>query len=194
MLFLHGYGESSTIASMSTAALTKALAAAKVDLLPVPDGYHKLKDKSDFNPIPDPDYKEMCLSGDLDAFAWFPLYEGPPREVSEHAARGGHRELPASDFAFRSDPAEMSITVRKLVKDIDAMGGVDAVFGFSQGGELALLLAESAVTLRTKLRLKFIVCTARRNPSHPRAPSSPALSLCARVHACGVCIHVSLSL
>jgi hypothetical protein len=158
VLFLHGYGESSMMSGMSTAALQKALKAANpgVEMLPVPDGYHKLKTDADLEPIEDEDYKKMCQDGELDAFAWFPLRDG------RDSRDGGHRSKPARDFEFRSDSADVAAAVKKLCGDIDKMGGVDGVMGFSQGGELAYLLAEGISQLKTRDKLKFIVRNATR--------------------------------
>jgi hypothetical protein len=158
VLFLHGYGESSLMAGMSTAALKKAVDEAKCELLPVPDGYHKLKSSTDFKPIADEDYRSMCQAGELDAFAWYPL-----RDPKLGKGDGGSRAKPAKDFEFRAEPSGMSTAVKKLLADIDNMGGVDAIFGFSQGGELAYLLGESTnlMKAKTKDKLKFIVRALR---------------------------------
>jgi hypothetical protein len=156
VLFLHGYGESSMMSGMSTGALTKALTEANIEMLPVPDGYRKLKTDADFAPIADEDYKKMCQDGELDAFAWFPLRDG------RDSRDGGHRSKPARDFEFRSDSADVAAAVKKLCGDIDKMGGVDGVMGFSQGGELAYLLAEGISQLKTRDKLKFIVRNATR--------------------------------
>jgi histidine triad (HIT) family protein len=150
VLFLHGYGESSLMSGMSTDALTKALSAANVEFLPVPDGFHKLKNKLDFEPIVDKEYRAMCQSGDLEAFSWYSFID--PKKVT----RGGHRSPPYEDFNYRTDPAEMKEAAKRMCAYIDKQGGVDGLFGFSQGGELAYLVAENLEHLKTRDKLKFI--------------------------------------
>jgi hypothetical protein len=101
ILFLHGYGESATLAEFKTAQLKKALSdeGQETELLPFPNGTKKLATKTEFMPIFDPDYRQMCEDGELPAYSWYPLV----KEVDD----GGHRDpenaAGAKDFAFRSD-------------------------------------------------------------------------------------------
>ena len=136
---------------MSTAALKKSLKQVGAELLPVFDGYHKLKSPTDFLPIVDEDYRALCASGDLDAFCWYAL-----KDPKLGIGSGGSRAPPAKDFGFRADPAGMKDAVKKLCAWIDKKGGVDAICGFSQGGELAYLIAEGMASLATRDKLKFI--------------------------------------
>ena len=104
-LFLHGYGESSMTAKMSTTALKKALDAANFQLLEVPDGWVKLESDFDFEPINDKEYAEMCQKGELDAYCWWPLRD--PR--TDPPAALPRRAKPHKQFAFplmHTDKAE----------------------------------------------------------------------------------------
>ena len=100
-------------------------------------------------PIVDEKYRQMCEQGGLEAFCWYPLRN----DVKGGGHRVGHRM--GTDFEYRGTEKEMNEAVTKLVAHIKSVGGVDGIVGFSQGGELAYLLAE-AIPAAAKPRVKFI--------------------------------------
>lgn len=97
-LYLHGFGESSLLAGMSTAGIKKCLSDNSIALDAEMNGYVHLKSDKEFDPIVDPEYKAMCKSGDLDAYGWYMLAKG---------SEGGHRKPPAEDFGYRADKKSM---------------------------------------------------------------------------------------
>ena len=133
VLFLHGFGESSLLAGMSTMDLKDVLKGGGYELLPTPDGFQKLQSASECEPITDVRYRKMVQAGDLDAFSWYPLVKG---------LDGGHRTK-GKDFQHRAAQSDVTEAVTKLVDYITKLGGVDAIAGFSQGGELAYLSCAS---------------------------------------------------
>ena len=71
MLFLHGYGESPDTCEMSADELRTALSKAGCELAPWLAGFVKLQGAAAMAPIVDKDYREMCISGDFDAYNWY---------------------------------------------------------------------------------------------------------------------------
>ena len=146
VLFLHGYGESSVMAGMSAAALKRMCELKELELLHIPNGWIKLKTDFEFMPVDDPEYREMCKSGELEAFAWW-----RPRDHYGKYGKGdpqaciGYRRGPDGEqepLAWIPHAEEAQDATEKLVQYIDQRGGVDCIVGFGQGGELAMLLAE----------------------------------------------------
>lgn len=178
VLYLHGYGESALVCQMAAYSLKTALERAGIELLAPKNAFIKLASPSDFAPIVDAEYRKMCQSGDLEAFCWYPL-----RDVKQSVM--GHRKAPATDFSFRGDRNEQDEAVRKLCTLIDEQGGIDAIVGFSQGGELAYLVAEALPQLRTANRLRFIatfgaedVFLQRGVPPVSKVPNSLRFFIC----------------
>jgi hypothetical protein len=134
LMFLHGYGESADLASMSTVDLKKALAGKGHKLLPPVDAPLPLKSTEDLKWIPDEEYRAMCESGDLTAYAWYPFLA--------KGNEGGHRKEGVKDFEYRSTKEDQMKAAKVVVDAIDKLGGVDGIIGFSQGGELAYLVLE----------------------------------------------------
>jgi len=153
-LFLHGFGESNMLAGNSTSTLLEVLKPEGIALESM-DGFTKLEDGTDFDPIPDEEYKSLCRSGDIEAYCWYPIV---PKEKKFNHADGGHRAT-GTDFDYQPKSAEaIKSAVDGLIKHIESIGGVDAIVGFSQGGELAYLLLESLSRLGSTAqnKLKFI--------------------------------------
>uniref|UniRef100_A0A7S2J677 Serine hydrolase domain-containing protein n=1 Tax=Haptolina brevifila TaxID=156173 RepID=A0A7S2J677_9EUKA len=153
VLYLHGFGESSLVADMMIGPLREALREADVELLP-----HEAPNKlapTELGAIVDPEYRAQCENGSLPAFCWYKLTDAA-------TTPGGHRAPPASDFGFRSTSADQAAAVATLCAHIKAIGGVDGLVGFSQGGELACLVAEALAAGSTSLsastaeRLSFV--------------------------------------
>jgi len=107
--------------------------------------------------IADPEYRKACVDGELESFCWYPLVRG---------RSGGHRKPGAKDFEFRADPVDQKAALGRLVAHIHALGGVDGLLGFSQGGELCYLLAEAIESLddEARLRLRFIATFGSEDP------------------------------
>lgn len=137
------------LAGASCLALKKALQTRGIALDASLDGFVKLQNIEEFAPIVDPEYRKMCLNGSIEAFAWYLL-----REDSE----GGHRTPPAKDFGYRGERIEMGAAVGQICEHIDSLGGVDGIIGFSQGGELAYLVAETTwrLSAESQAKLRFI--------------------------------------
>ena len=114
------------------------------------DGFIHLKTAEDMVAIHDEEYKQMCQAGDLDAYCWYSL--------DKHRTDGGHRAAGVKDFSFRSSPSSIADAVEKLIKHIDKLGDVEALVGFSQGGELAYLMAEhfGKLSVKSQQQLCFI--------------------------------------
>jgi len=149
VLFLHGFGESPMVAEVSADPLKSALEGGGAKFLPIPAGFKKLSTPDEMAAIGDPEYRQTCMDGALDAYAWYPLVKGN---------EGGHRAPPAEDFAFRASPADTAEAVKQLKAMIEKANGVDAIMGFSQGGEMCYYMAEALDTLLPdhKKQLKFV--------------------------------------
>ena len=170
VLYLHGFGESELVAGMAAKDLKDTLTTAGYELLKVPDGFIPLKSKEECAPIVDPEYRKMVEAGDLEAFAWYPFVKGDT---------GGHRKPPFEDFEFRTTAPAREEAVKKLVALIDKLGGVDAIVGFSQGGELAYLLCEylgrPGVSVKWSGRLKFIATFGSEDSFNQRGEAPAVL-------------------
>ena len=205
-LFLHGFGESSLVASMSAealgnfvkskgarpllvfiisrspfllfhlltlraphATLTRCLllCLTGVTLDASMDGFIHLKTAEDMLAIHDEEYKQLCQAGDLDAYCWYRL--------EKNRTEGGHRAAGFEDFGFRGSPSSIADAVDLLIKHIDKLGDVEALVGFSQGGELAYLVAEqfSRLSAKSQQQLCF-VGTFGSEDSFNKRGSSPS--------------------
>lgn len=154
-LFLHGFGESNMLASNSTSTLMEVLKPEGITLDSM-DGFTKLENESDFEPIPDQEYKDLCKNKEIDAYCWYPMV---PKQAMFNKKEGGKRAGSATNFAYQPSSAEaVKKGVDALIKYIEKVNGVDAIIGFSQGGELAYFLMEnmSSMTLASQAKLKFI--------------------------------------
>ena len=128
-----------------------------VELLPPLPAFTKLEANDEFGSIGDPVFREMCSSGDMTSLCWYRKIKG---------VEGGHRVKAEEDFEYRGEKHEMEEAVKKLCAHIEEVGGVDGVIGFSQGGELAYLLAEAAeegLKPATAKRLKFVATFGTEN-------------------------------
>ena len=83
---------------------------------------------------------------------------------------GGHRTPPAKDFEHRHDFKEATQAVMKLCAHIDKLGGVDGLVGFSQGGELAYLVADNfwRLSSQSQKKLRFIGTFGSEDPFNQR--------------------------
>ena len=127
VLFLHGFGESQLIASMAAHGLQEAVESAGHEFLPIPDGFLQLSGAAAVEPIVDAEYKKMVQSGELTAYAWYPLVKG---------LTGGHRDPSCKDFDFRATPESQANAVAHTLKALrwsptDALGGT--VWGHEGG-------------------------------------------------------------
>ena len=180
VLFLHGYGESTMTAEVSTRTLKQELSKKAVELLPLHNGSAQLSAGHEMVAIADPEYRAACESGAIEAYGWYIL-------SPEQPARG-HRAEPAKDFGYWATAYGQNAAIRALSKKIDAAGGVDGVIGFSQGGELAMLLAESLAESTSELsdasrkRLCFIATFGSEDPFTQRG-EPPAAPLASGLHA-----------
>jgi len=170
VLFLHGFGESSLLAGMSTNDLKEVLKGAGHELLDAPNGWYSLKDAAASKYIADVEYRQMVMDGDLDAFSWIQIQD---------SKEGGHRRAGFKDFDGRPSQADTEVSVTKLVDFITKIGGVDAIIGFSQGGELAYYLCEHLGKPDVKVpwadQLKFVGTFGSEDPFNKRGSEPVAM-------------------
>jgi hypothetical protein len=172
-------------------ALGSTVEAAGATLLPVPDAFGKLK-PDELGAIADVEYRAECEAGKLPAFGWYPLrrndddtgcianeeqQEAALTKVCRRArcARRARRALRRS-MTRRSAPLNTPCVLAQLCELIESSGGVDAVIGFSQGGELAHALADGITTLSaaSQARLCFIgTYGSEVTPPHGTPPHGP---------------------
>jgi len=146
LVFLHGYGESITVAEMAVKPLEKLFKVNHIHLRPPLCGTYMLK-PSELGAIVDPEFRKAQMTSSMgQPYGWYPLVEG---------LTGGDRAAPLENFKFRATKESQDAAVKKLADVLSGIGDVDGIIGFSQGGEVACLLAEQMPEYLTK-RLKFI--------------------------------------